>query len=328
MPAERGREMLMRKICLAGMLAAFTGTFACAQDYPTRPVKMLIGLPAGGGADIIARYFADQLRQVLGQSVVVENKPGAGGNLASQAVATAEPDGYTLLFSTSNPLTGNFFLYKNLPFTIDDFAPVTTLGQGAFVLAVSAKSPINSVAGLTAYLKDKAGKAAYGSPTSISLASAELYMAQAGVTARLVRYKASTQALNELKAGEIDFFFIDSTAAIGPVKRGDIRALAVTTRQRNSALPDVPTMQEAGIADFDMSSWFGIFTPAKTPSAIRDRLAAILNEIVQRKTTATYLNSIGIDSWPGSAADLMAQVRRQTETYRRLLEAGKLDAAE
>ena len=178
---------------------------------------------------------------------------------------SAEPDGYTLLFSTSNPLTGNFFLYKNLPFTIDDFAPVTTLGQGAFVLAVNGKSDIKSVADLTAYLKEKAGKAAYGSPTSISLASAELYMSQVGVTARLVRYKASTQALNELKAGEIDYFFIDSTAAIGPLKRGDIRALAVTTRQRNSALPDVPTMQEAGIADFDMSSWFGIFVPAKTP---------------------------------------------------------------
>ncbi|MGZ5805111.1 MAG: Bug family tripartite tricarboxylate transporter substrate binding protein [Xanthobacteraceae bacterium] len=322
---------MMRPIAAAIALflaSSVTVHTAAAQDYPNRPIKMLIGLPAGGGADIIARYFADQLKQTLGQSIVVENKPGAGGNIATQAAASADPDGYTLLFSTSNPLTGNFFLYKNLPFTVDDFAPVTTLGQGAFVLAVNGKSDIKSVADLTAYLKEKAGKAAYGSPTSISLASAELYMSQVGVTARLVRYKASTQALNELKAGEIDYFFVDSTTAIGPLKRGDIRALAVTTRQRNSALPDVPTMQETGIADFDMSSWFGIFVPAKTPPSIRDRLENALNEIVRRKATDDYLNSIGIDSWPGSATELMAQVRRQTETYRKLSEAGKLDAAE
>jgi tripartite-type tricarboxylate transporter receptor subunit TctC len=299
-----------------------------AQDYPTKPIKMLIGLPAGGGADIIARYFAEQLKGVLNQSVVVENKPGAGGNLATQAVAAAEPDGYTILFSTSNPLTGNFYLYKNLPFTINDFAPVTTLGQGAFVLAVNGKSDIKSVPDLTAFLKDKAGKAAYGSPTSISFASTEVYMAHVGVTARLVRYKASAQALNDLKANEIDFFFIDSTGALGPTKRGDMRALAVTTRQRLSAMPEVPTMEEAGIPDFDMSSWFGIFVPAKTPAAIRDRLEVALNEIVQRKATADYLTSIGINVWPGSAKALIDQVRRQTETYRKLSEAGKLDAAE
>jgi tripartite-type tricarboxylate transporter receptor subunit TctC len=299
-----------------------------AQDFPTRPLKMLIGLPAGGGADIIARYFADKLKDALGQSVVVENKPGAGGNLATQAVAAAEPDGYTMLFSTSNPLTGNFYLYKNLPFKITDFSAVTTLGQGAFVLAVSGKLNINSVADLTAHLKAKGAKATYGSPTSISLASSEVYMAHAGVTAQLVRYKASAQALNDLKAGEIDYFFIDSTAAIGPAKRGDMKALAVTTRQRISAMPDTPTMQEAGIPDFDMSSWFGIFVPAKTPAAIRDKLETALNEIVKRKETSDYLNGIGIDAWPGSAAALMDQVKRQTETYRKLSEAGKLDAAE
>ena len=320
-----------RRVVVSGLGAgtlALVATAAAAQTYPTRPIKMLIGLPAGGGADIIARYFAEQLKDVLGQSVVVENKPGAGGNLATQAVASAEPDGYTILFSTSNPLTGNFYLYKNLPFTINDFAPVTTLGQGAFVLVVNAKSNINSVSDLTAHLKAKGAKATYGSPTSISLASSEVYMAHAGVTAQLVRYKASAQALNDLKAGEIDYFFINSTAAIGPAKRGDLRAIAVTTRQRISAMRDTPTMQEAGIPDFDMSSWFGIFVPAKTPAPIRDKLETTLNEIAKRKTTSDYLNSIGIDAWPGSAAALVDQVKRQTETYRKLSEAGKLDAAE
>jgi tripartite-type tricarboxylate transporter receptor subunit TctC len=178
------------------------------------------------------------------------------------------------------------------------------------VLAVNAKSNINSVSDLTVHLKTKGSKATYGSPTSISLASAEVYMSAVGVTAQLVRYKSSAQALNDLKAGDIDFFFIDSTAAIGPAKRGDIRALAVTTRQRISAVPDIPTMQEIGIADFDMSSWFGIFVPAKTPTGIRDRLETILNEIVARKATADFLTASGLirgrdrlpPSWRRSAA--------------------------
>ena len=319
----------MKLLKIAALVVlALSGSYASAQDYPSRPIKIMIGLPAGGGADIIARYFADKLKASLNQTVVVENKPGAGGNLATQSVAAADPDGYTLLFSTSNPLTGNFYIYKNLPFTIDDFAPVTTLGQGSFVLAVGGKSDIKTVPELTAMLKQKAGKGAYGSPTSISLACAEVYMGAVGATARLVRYKASAQAVNELKAGEIDFFFIDSTGGIGPAKRGDIRLLAVSTSARTQALPDVPTMQELGVKDFDLSSWFGIFAPAKTPKAIRDKLQAALDEIVRRKETADFLTGIGIEALPGSPEKLMQLVRGQTETYRKLSEAGKLDAAE
>ncbi len=318
--------MIRLVVALAAIVLGFTQ--APAQEYPARPLKMVIGLPAGGGADIIARYFADKLRAALGQTVVVENKPGAGGNIASQAVATAEPDGYTMLFSTSNPLTGNLVLYKNLPFKIDDFAPVTTLGEGAFALAVSGNSPFKTLAELTASLKEKNGRAAYGSPTTISLAAAEVYMQNAGVTARLVRYKSSAQALSELKANEIDYFFIDTTGALGPVKRGEIRLLAVTTTTRNKAFADVPTIQETGIPDFDLSSWFGIFVPAKTPKAIRDKLEATINEIVARKETADFLESIAIDVLPGSPEKLMELVRRQTAVYRKLYDAGKLDAAD
>jgi len=318
----------MLRIIAAVALLMLPASFAAAQDYPSRPIKIVIGLPAGGGADIIARYFADKLKGALNQTVVVENKPGAGGNLASQAVATAEPDGYTLLFSTSNPLTGNLILYRNLPFSINDFAPVTTLGQGAFALAVKGDSPIKTLPDLTQYLKEKDGRAAYGSPTTISLAAAEVYMQAAGVKARLVRYKSSAQALTDLKAGEIDYFFIDTTGALGPTKRGEIRLLAVTTTTRSSSFADVPTMQELGIKDFDLSSWFGIFAPAKTPQAIRDKLEATLNEIVRRKETADYLQSIAIDATPGNPEALMGQVRRQTAVYKKLFDEGKLSAAD
>lgn len=318
----------MLRIVTALALLILPSQFAAAQDYPNRPIKMVIGLPAGGGADIIARYFADKLKGALNQTVVVENKPGAGGNLASQAVASADPDGYTILFSTSNPLTGNLVLYKNLPFSLKDFAPVTTLGQGAFALAVKGDSPIKTLADMTAFLKEKNGRAAYGSPTTISLASAEVYMQQVGVTARLVRYKASAQALTDLKAGEIDYFFVDTTGALGPVKRGDIRLLGMSTTTRSGAFPDVPTMQEAGIKDFDLSSWFGIFVPAKTPEPIRAKLEKTLNEIIARKETSDYLASIAIDAMPGTPEKLMDQVRRQTAVYQKLYDEGKLAAAD
>jgi tripartite-type tricarboxylate transporter receptor subunit TctC len=193
---------------------------------------------------------------------------------------------------------------------------------------VKGDSPIKTLADLTKYLKDKDGRAAYGSPTTISLASAEVYMQEAGVRARLVRYKSSAQALTDLKAGEIDYFFIDTTGALGPVKRGDIRLLGVTTTTRNSSFPDIPTMQETGIKDFDLSSWFGIFAPADTPQPIRDKLEKTFNEIVARKETKDYLASIAIDVLPGSPEKLMDQVRRQTAVYQKLYNEGKLSAAD
>jgi tripartite-type tricarboxylate transporter receptor subunit TctC len=311
----------------AALLLPLAGPVAHAEDYPARPIRMYIGLAAGGGADLICRYFAEALGKLAGQPVVVENKPGAGGNIATQAVSTAKPDGYTLLFSTSNTLTGNFYLYKNLSFTIDDFAPVTTLAKAAFALVVSGTSDIHSVAELTARLKAANGLARYGSPTSISLAAAETYMAQQGVTARRIPYKAAALAMNELKSGELDFFFMDATAALAPARRGEIRILAVTTNERIGAAPDIPTMQEAGVAGFDMTAWFGVFVPAGTPQDIRHRLAGWLNQIVREPETRDFLLRGGADPFPGSAEALMQMVRAQTEAYRRLSESGKLDAA-
>jgi tripartite-type tricarboxylate transporter receptor subunit TctC len=320
-------KSLVRGLFVCAALIDSAALPAMAQDYPSRPVRILIGLPAGGGADLLCRYFADQLAKVTNQTVVVENRPGAGGNLATQAVATAKPDGYTLLFSTSNPLTGNFYLYKDLSFTIKDFAPVTTLARAAFVLVVSGKSDIHSVDDLTKSLKEKAGRARYGAPTSISLASAEIYLDAVGATATRVPYKASTMAVNELAAGDLDFFFIDSTGVLGPAERGQVRMLAVTSPQRVSFAPQVPTMQEQGVKDFDMTPWFSIFAPAQAPKDIREKLEGLLNEIVKRPETAEFLKRAAADPYIGNPDVLMDQVRSQTEKYRKLSEAGKLPLA-
>jgi tripartite-type tricarboxylate transporter receptor subunit TctC len=320
-------KSLVRGLFVCAALMGSTILPAMAQDYPSRPVRILIGLPAGGGADLLCRYFADQLARVTNQTVVVENRPGAGGNLATQAVATSKPDGYTLLFSTSNPLTGNFYLYKDVSFSIKDFAPVTTLARAGFVLVVSGKSDIHSVAELTKSLKEKAGRARYGAPTSISLASAEIYLDAIGATATRVPYKASTMAVNELAAGDLDFFFIDSTGVLGPAERGQVRMLAVTSPQRLSFAPQVPTMDEQGIKDFDMTAWFAIFSPAQAPKDIRDKLEAWLNDIVKKPETVEFLKRAAADPWIGNPDVLMDQVRSQTDKYRKLSEAGKLPLA-
>ncbi|MDH7799018.1 MULTISPECIES: tripartite tricarboxylate transporter substrate binding protein [unclassified Beijerinckia] len=300
---------------------------AVAQNYPSKPIRILIGHPAGSGADVLCRYFADQLGKAINQAVVVENRPGAGGNLATQAVASAKPDGYTLLFSTSNPLTGNFYLYKNVGFKLSDFVPVTILARGAFVLVVSGKSEIRSVADLTKSLREKAGRARYGAPTSIALASAEIYLDAVGASAQRVLYKDGPLAVSELAAGDLDFFFIDSTTVKAPAERGQVRMLAVTPPQRISLAPDVPTMQEQGIADFDMTPWFAMFAPAGVSKEIRGLLEEQLNAIVKMPQTEAFLHQTANDPYPGSADLLMTAVRSQTEKYRRLSEAGKLPVA-
>jgi tripartite-type tricarboxylate transporter receptor subunit TctC len=190
----------------AGLLLSMPMLPARAEDYPDHTIKFVVPQPPGGGADILARQLADGLGQLSGQPVVIENKPGAGGTIGTQAVAAARPDGYTVLYATSNMLSGNFFLYKNLPYTADDFEAVTTLNRSPFVLVVAGNSPFHSVADLTAFLKEKKGAAKYGTPTSISLASTEIYLDQAGVAARRIPYKASAMAVNDLISGDIDFF--------------------------------------------------------------------------------------------------------------------------
>lgn len=315
------QRLFVCMVVLCGMLPAM------AQDYPSKPIRIVIGHPAGSGADVLCRYFADQLGRSINQTVVVENRPGAGGNLATQAVASAKPDGYTLLFSTSNPLTGNFYLYKNPGFKLSDFVPVTVLARGAFVLVVSGKSDIQNVADLTKSVKEKAGRARYGAPTSIALASAEIYLDSIGASAQRVLYRDSSLAVSELVAGDLDFFFIDSTTVKAPADRGQVRMLAVTPPQRISLAPSVPTMQEQGVVDFDMTPWFAIFAPAGVPKDVSEKLEELLNVIVKMPQTETFLHTTANDPYPGNADLLMSMVRSQTDKYRKLSEAGKLPLA-
>jgi tripartite-type tricarboxylate transporter receptor subunit TctC len=310
------------RLFLCGVLAALclAAATATAEEFPARPLRLYIGTGAGGGADAIARYYAEKLAGLAGQPVTVENKPGAGGNIATAAVAKAPADGHHILFSTSNSLTGNFYLYKDLPFAAADFAPLTTLGQSAFAAIVNAKtSPVRSIAELTDFLRRKDGAATFATATSFSLATTQLYLSLTGTTALHVPYKTTPAAANDLLGGRIDFMFADAVLAVAQAKNGEARLLAVTSSQRIGAAPDVPTLQEAGVPGYDMTAWFGAFVPAATPAETRHKLEAWLNQIARTAETRAFLLRVGADPFPGTA-ELLGRVQRDySEKWRQIV---------
>ena len=218
-----------------------------AQTYPERPIKVTVGFPAGSGADILCRYIIDGMAKVSGATFVVENKPGAAGNIGSDAVAKSKPDGYTLLMGASSTQAGNPQIYKGLPWDpVRDFEPVATFARLAYTLTVASDNPAKTVADLTQQLKAKGGKATFGFGNTSSLAAASLYAHEAGITVTSVAYKSTPQALSDVAEGQTDFMFSEPVLAIGQEKLGKVRNLAVTAPQRMISLPNVPTMREVG----------------------------------------------------------------------------------
>ena len=283
--------MTRRWIVLGLALLVLGAASATAQDYPSRPLHVFIGFPPGSGADILGRWFTGHIEKLAGKPVVVENKPGANGNIAAGLVAKAKPDGYSILFIANSNMAGSRFLFKNLPFdTVKDFTPAASFAQIAFVLTVGAKSPIKSMAELTAYLKGRAQNK-YGTTNQTAILASEYYKQVAGVEAVNVAYRTAPEALPDVEDGTLDFMIMDGTFAVGPIKAGKIRALAVTTAQRIAALPDVPTMIEAGLG-FEWSPWWGAFLPAATPAPIVAKVGGWINQITRTDETRAFLERI------------------------------------
>jgi tripartite-type tricarboxylate transporter receptor subunit TctC len=264
----------MKKIICLALAGAFLLP-AYAQNYPSRPVKLVVGFPPGGGVDINARLLAPKLSEYLGQQFVVDNKPGAGTNIANELVAKAPPDGYTLLL-TSPALAINMSLYSKLPFdTLRDFAPVSMISESPNVLVVPAALPVANLQALVARAKAMPGKLNYSSAgpgTSQHLAGVLLTM-RTGTSVVHIPYKGSAPSLTALIAGEVDFSFANIPAVQGHIKGGKLRALAIAAPKRDPQLPEVPTMKEAGVNDVEVSVWFGVFAPAATPKEIVRTLA-------------------------------------------------------
>ena len=288
----------------AALLAVspFWASNAVAQTWPTRPIKLVVPFPPGGLIDNMARLVAPKLALELGQPIVIDNKPGAGGNLGAAEAARAAADGYTLLMA-SPPLTISPALYSKLPYKPEQIAPVALLGRVPNVLMVHPSSGINSVAELTALAKSKPGQLNYasnGQGTSLHL-SAELYKSQSGAFVTHIPYRGAAAAQTGLMATEVNMMFDNLPSALGLINGGKLKALAVTTPQRSSALPNVPTMEEAGMKGFQVFSWFGVAAPAGLPAPILQKLEQALERVAKMpEVKAAMLKSGAEPAWANS----------------------------
>ncbi len=286
--------MRRRNLLLAG--AALAATAAHAQSWPARPIRLVVPFPPGGLIDNMARLLGPRLAQELGQPLVIDNKPGAGGNLGAAEAARAAPDGYTLLMA-SPPLTISPALYATLPYKPEQIAPVGLVGRVPNVLLVNPKSGMQSVADLLARVRQAPGRMNYasnGNGTSLHL-SAELFKSTSSTFITHIPYRGAAAAVTGLMAGEVDLMFENLPSVLGQIQGGAVRALAVTTRARSKALPQVPTLVESGMPDFDVSAWYGLAAPAGTPAAVIERISRALEKVASDAEVMRAMESRGAD---------------------------------
>jgi tripartite-type tricarboxylate transporter receptor subunit TctC len=295
-----------------------------AQAFPNHAIRLVVPFPAGGTTDILARDVAKQLTETLGQAVVVDNRPGAGGNIGADIVAKAAPDGYTLLMGTVGTHAINPSLYAKMPYDhIKDFVPVVLVAGVPNVLVVNPSVPVNTVADLVKLAKAKPGSinfASSGSGTSIHL-SGELFKTVAGVDMTHVPYKGSSPALTDLMGGQVQIMFDNLPSSLPLIKSGKLRAVAVTSLKRAPALPDVPTVAESGFPGFEASSWFGILAPAGTPAPIVARLNAEVNKWLQSPAGKQQLLTQGAEAAGGPPENFVAHIRAETEKWAKVVKA-------
>jgi len=299
----------LARFALAVALSVIATT-AHAQDYPSKPIYTVCPFGPGTGADILVRFFAAKLSDVIGKTVVVDNKVGAQGNIATETVARAKPDGYTIAITPgSSTLAMAAHIFKKLSFDpVKDFAPVLPLSTLSFALVVDAKKPINTLADLTAVLKGKKPGGFYGTGANTGIVSAELYLRAIGVQAERVTFRTPTDTLKALQNGDIDFSSTDNSWAVGQVAEGRVRALAVTGAKRSRALPDVPTLIEAGFPNIAIEAWWGVFVPAGTPAPVIDKLRAAFEKVLALPETRDFLARIANDPVPEGTPELLRQM--------------------
>jgi tripartite-type tricarboxylate transporter receptor subunit TctC len=313
-------KLSRRLVLLAGALTLALPQLATAQSWPTKPIKLIIPFAAGGTTDILGRLLAQQLTKDLGQNVIVENKGGAGGNIAAEFVAQSPADGYTIMLASGSMLTVNPNLYKKLPVDYaKDFVYITNVASGPMLLSVSKKMPVKNFAEFVAYAKTKDlnfGSAGIGS--QVQMAGENLTYA-AKIPATHVPYKGESAAINDLVSGQIDFMVGNLTAATGFAKNGQIKPLAVTSAKRVQQLPDVPTVAEAGIPGFESTGWFGLVAPANTPNAITEKIYNATVKAVSSEAMKKSLDLNGLTAVVNSQKDFESQVKSESGVWEKVI---------
>ena len=317
------------RICALGAVAlAAAITTTPAQDYPSRPVTIVVGYTPGATSDLLARTMAERLNAAWGQSVIVDNRSGVGGNIAAGYVARAPADGYTLMVGTDAIMTSNVFLYKNTPFDpVKDLAPITNAGANIICLAVHVDLPVNSVAELIAYAKANPGKLQYGSSGigSPHHLAGELLRQKTGIDIVHVPYRGGGATINDLLGGHIKVAFLSLSSVVPHLSSGKIRIVAVVEKSRYAAMPDVPTIGET-VPGFEMSSWLGFFAPAGTPAPLITRLNEAMVKVLTTDAVKEKLATLGLAVAPSTPAELAAVVREGLAVRGELVKAANIQA--
>ncbi|MGZ3410933.1 MAG: Bug family tripartite tricarboxylate transporter substrate binding protein [Xanthobacteraceae bacterium] len=315
----------LRVLSAVTILAAVVLARPASAAYPDHPIRIICGYAAGSGADVIVRFFAAKLEKLAGQSVIVENRPGAFGNIATQTTVQAPPDGYRIMLSGTATVVGNLFLIKDIPFDpMNDLAPVSSLLRNGFVLAVGPDSKSNSVKELIADLKTKPS-AKYGQSSGNSIASAELFLAMSDTKATRVSYKSSAEMVPDVASGELDFSMIDAVFAIAQAKQKRIKLLAATPPTRVPGAENIPTMSEAGLFGYDFSANWAAWFPKGTPKPIIDQMHAWLDQIVKSPEAKEFLAANGADPLPNSVEGTQDLIKADYDKWERIAKAAKLE---
>ncbi|HET7199871.1 MAG TPA: tripartite tricarboxylate transporter substrate binding protein [Burkholderiales bacterium] len=298
---------------------------AWAQTYPSKPIRVVVGFPPGGGNDIIARLLGAKMQEAWGEPVVIDNKPGANSIIATEFVAKAAPDGYTLLVNATGGMSVNPVLYAKLPYdSLKDFVPISMVGSFPLVLAVNPSLPVKSVRELLAYAKANPGKLNYSSGSTSFQVATEMFKQMTGIDVRHIPYKGSAASITALISGDVQMTIVDTPPVLPQIKAGKVRPLAVTTARRAGSMPELPTISESGVPGYEMALWIGVFAPAATPRDVAAKLNAEVVRIVNLPDIRDRLEGMGVEPLGNTSEQAAEWIRGEIAKYGPVVKAANI----
>ena len=320
-------KSLVYSVALAMVLAALGALpgAAYAQQYPSQDIRLVCAFPPGSGADVLVRYFGEKLRPIANRTIIVENKAGAGGNIATEYTARAKPDGHTIYVHAASGVAANVHIFKKPPVDVSKTILIAaTINRQPFMMVVDAKSPYKTVANVTAAMKQKGAKANYATSAPTGTVMGEIYKARTGVQALEINYKTAQDCLNELLSGKTDYGMMDPQFSLAQVREGRLRVLAISTEKRLQATPEYPTMTELGVP-MDITGWFAAMVPAGTPKPIVTKINQWFTQIVKTDETKNFLNSYGGDPFIVSPEEGQALFLKSIKDWEEYVRIAKIE---